>query len=62
MGFRDTSGDVAEGVAYTDGSSASDVLYRIGSESYEVELHEDERDVYAYDRTVYKITIKIEPA
>lgn len=62
MGFKSPRGDVAEGVAYTDGSSADDVLNRIGSEFYEVEFHEEYADVYAYERGIYKITIKIEPA
>jgi hypothetical protein len=62
MGFKTADRDVAEGVAYTDGTSADELLRRIGSEYYEVEFHENEGDVYAYDSTVYKVTISIEPA
>lgn len=62
MGFKRDVEDVAEGVAYADGSSAEDLLMRIGSEYYEVELKEDERDVSSYDTNVYKVTVKIELA
>lgn len=62
MKFNTNAEDKAEGFAFTDGESADDVLMRIGSEYYEVEFKEDRRDVYAYDRNVYKVTILIEPA
>lgn len=62
MGFITNAEDKAEGFAFTDGASADDVLSRIGSEYYEVEFHEDQKDVYAYDCNVYKVTILIEPA
>lgn len=62
MGFKTNTEDKAEGFAFTDGASADDVLSRIGSEYYEVEFHEDQGDVYAYNRNVYKVTISIELA
>lgn len=62
MKFNTNTEDKAEGFAFTDGSSAEDVLMRIGSEYYEVEFKEEEREVYSYDRNVYKVTILIEPA
>ena len=62
MKFNTNAEDKAEGFAFTEGSSADDVLMRIGSEYYEVEFKEHERDVYAYDQQVYKVTISIELA
>lgn len=62
MGFNTNTDDKAEGFAFTDGCSADDVLSRIGSEYYEVEFKEEQRDVYAYDCNVYKVTILIERA
>jgi predicted DsbA family dithiol-disulfide isomerase len=61
MGFKVAKEDVIEGVAYAAGMSAEELLNRIGSDYYEVEIREDERDVHAYDQTVYRVTIKIEP-
>lgn len=62
MKFNTNAEDKAEGFAFTGGCSADDVLSRIGSEYYEVEFKEDQRDVYAYDCNVYKVTISIELA
>ncbi|HEY6018515.1 MAG TPA: hypothetical protein VIY48_01010 [Candidatus Paceibacterota bacterium] len=62
MKFKTDIEDRAEGFAFTDGTSADDVLNRIGSEYYEVEFKEDESEVYAYDSYVYKVTISIERA
>lgn len=62
MKFNTNAEDKTIGFAFTDGSSAEDVLSRIGSDYYEVEFKEDERDVSAYDTNVYKVTISIELA
>lgn len=65
MGFNTgPKEDKAEGFAFTDGTSAEDLLMRIGSDYYEVEFKEDRRDVSAYydGWAVYKVTIIIEPA
>lgn len=62
MKFNTNAEDKTIGFAFTDGSSAEDVLSRIGSDYYEVEFKEDERDVSAYGTNVYKVTISIELA
>lgn len=62
MRFNTNVEDKAEGFAFTDGISATDVLMRIGSEYYDVEFKESEREVYICDGNVYKVTILIEPA
>lgn len=62
MKFNTSTEDKAEGFAFTDGSSAEDLLTRIGSDYYEVEFKQDVRDVDTYDTNVYKVTISIELA
>ncbi|HEY6021289.1 MAG TPA: hypothetical protein VIY48_15710 [Candidatus Paceibacterota bacterium] len=62
MKFNTTTEDVAEGFAFSDGTSADELLRRIGSEHYEVEFKEQKSEVYAYDSYVYKVTISIERA
>lgn len=60
MGFKTNEEDKAEGVAYAEGSSASDLLHRIGSDYYEVEFKDEQ--FYVYDNNLYKVTVIIEPA
>lgn len=60
MGFKRDMEDKATGFAFAEGSSAEELLKRIGSDHYEVHFKEDERDVYAYDSNVYKVTVSIE--
>lgn len=62
MKFNTNAEDKAEGFAFTDGSSAEDVLMRIGSDFCEVEFKGDERDVSACNTNVYKVSISIELA
>lgn len=64
MKFNTNTEDKAEGFAFSDATSAEDLLMRIGSEYYEVEFKEDQRDVSAYydGYNVYKVTISIELA
>lgn len=62
MKFNTNTEDKAEGFAFTDGTSAEDVLRRIGSDYYEVEFKQDVWDVDTHDTNVYKVTISIELA
>lgn len=60
MSFRTVSPDFVEAVAYKRDVSAQDVLvginYLLGDE-----IQDDEPQAHGYGRSVYKITIKIEP-
>lgn len=62
MGFKIAQDDRVDAVGYSARSSAESLLRALESDWETVEFKEDPRDVYAYDETIYKVTITIEPA